>query len=303
MKTKKKGMMSFNSIPEFHKLLGTAEPGNPLVSVINCEDLGEYVNEISEKAVYNFYIVVLIKRFDGKIRYGQNYVDFNHGRISFFSPGQILSTNANAKEGWILLIHPDFFRDHPFGKVIKNFGFFSYEIYEALFLSESEEKLLDAVAENIAQECRVNTDRFSQKIIIALIEVLLNHADRFYNRQFITRKHLNNDLLARLEGILTQYFDGEKVSEEGLPSVEDIAAQLFVSPHYLSDMLRSLTGMNTQQHIQNKLIEKAKESLAATTLSVGEIAYQLGFSHSQSFNRFFKTKTDLSPLTYRRTFN
>ncbi|MCF0065541.1 helix-turn-helix transcriptional regulator [Dyadobacter chenwenxiniae] len=303
MKPEKKGMMTFNSIPEFHKILGTAEPGHPLVSVINFQDLGDFATEISEKAIYNFYMILLVKRFDGRIRYGQNYVDFDAGQISFFSPGQILSTNANAKEGWILLIHPDFIRDHPFGKIIKNFGFFSYEIYEALFLSEKEESLLDAVADSIAQECRVNTDQFSQKIIIALIEVLLNHADRFYNRQFITRKHLNNDLLARLEGILTEYFDSDKVSEEGLPSVEDIAAQLFVSPHYLSDMLKSLTGLNTQQHIQNKLIEKAKENLAATTLSVGEIAYQLGFSHSQSFNRFFKTKTDLSPLAYRRSFN
>ncbi|TLV03814.1 helix-turn-helix domain-containing protein [Dyadobacter luticola] len=303
MKAEKKGMATYNSIPEFHKLLGTAPPHHPLISVINCEDLGDYTEEIAEKAMYNFYIVILIKRFDGKIRKGQNYVDFDEGQVSFFSPGQILSTNANALEGWILLIHPDFLRDLPFGKTIKNYGFFSYEIYEGLFVSEKEEKLLGGVVESIAQECQVNTDQFSQKIIISMVEVLLNYADRFYNRQFITRKHINNDLLAKLERILTDYFDSDRVSEEGLPSVEDVAAQLFVSPHYLSDMLRSLTGMNTQQHIQNKLIEKAKESLAATTLSVGEIAYQLGFSHPQSFNRFFKAKTDLSPLAYRRSFN
>jgi AraC family transcriptional activator of pobA len=303
MKSEKKGMMTFNSIPEFHKILGTAQPCHPLVSVINCEDLGDFAEEISEKAMYNFYIIVLVKRFDGKIRKGQNYVDFDEGQVSFFSPGQILSTNANALEGWILLIHPDFIRDHPFGKAIKNYGFFTYEIYEGLFLSEKEEKLLNSVVDSIAQECQVNTDQFSQKIIVSLIEVLLNYADRFYNRQFITRKHINNDLLVRLERILTEYFDSDQISEEGLPSVEDIASQLFVSPHYLSDMLRSLTGFNTQQHIQNKLIEKAKESLAATKLSVGEIAYQLGFSHPQSFNRFFKAKTDLSPLAYRRSFN
>jgi len=303
MKKSKKEMMTFSSITEFHRILGIARPDHPLISVISFEELSSFAPEISEKAMYNFYMVCLIKKFDGKIKYGQNYFDFDEGQISFFSPGQILSADENAKEGWILIIHPDFLRDYPLAKTIRNYGFFSYEIYEALFLSEKEEKMLDSVAHNIAQECQANTDRFSQNIIISHVEVLLNYADRFYNRQFITRKLVNNDLLAKLERILSDYFDSDKIQDEGLPAVEDIAAQLFVSPHYLSDMLRSLTGFNTQQHIQNKVIEKAKQALAGTSLSVGEIAYQLGFSHPQSFNRFFKAKTELSPLAFRRSFN
>ncbi|SEI53167.1 Helix-turn-helix domain-containing protein [Dyadobacter sp. SG02] len=303
MKTEKKEMFTFNSIPEFHRILGIAQPDHPLISVINFEDLGDLAPEVSEKAMYNFYMICMIRKFDGKIRYGQHYFDFDEGQVSFFSPGQILSSDDNAREGWILIIHPDFLRDYPLGKSIKNYGFFSYEIYEALFLSEKEETILNGVADSIVHECRTNTDQFSQNIIVSLVEVLLNYADRFYNRQFLTRKHVNHDILTKLENILADYFESEKVSELGLPTVEDIAAQLFVSPHYLSDMLRSLTGFNTQQHIQNKLIDKAKQSLAATTLSVGEIAYQLGFSHPQSFNRFFKSKTDLSPLAYRRSFN
>ncbi|SDF91484.1 Helix-turn-helix domain-containing protein [Dyadobacter soli] len=303
MKTEKKGVTTFNSIPEFHRILGIAPPDHPLITVINFEDLGDFAPEISEKAMYNFYMICLIRRFDGKIRYGQHYFDFDEGQISFFSPGQILSSDNNAREGWILIIHPDFLRDYPIGKSIRNFGFFSYEIYEALFLSEKEERTLDGLAESIAHECRANTDKYSQNIIVSLIEVLLNYADRFYNRQFLTRKHVNHDLLAKLETMLADYFDSDQVAENGLPTVEDIAAQLSVSPHYLSDMLRSVTGFNTQQHIQNKLIEKAKQSLAATSLSVGEIAYQLGFSHPQSFNRFFKAKTAVSPLAYRRSFH
>jgi AraC family transcriptional regulator, transcriptional activator of pobA len=155
----------------------------------------------------------------------------------------------------------------------------------------------------IEQEYQSLTDAYSQNIIISELEVLLNYADRFYNRQFITRKNANNDLLAKLENILSDYFESDKVKEPGLPSVENIARELNVSPHYLSDMLRSLTGFNTQQHIQNKLIEKAKETLAATTLPVSEIAYRLGFSYPQSFNKFFKSKTNLSPLEFRRKFN
>ncbi|WP_236688483.1 helix-turn-helix domain-containing protein [Flavobacterium akiainvivens] len=292
-----------NSISEFHRILGVTRPEHPLISVIHFEDLGTFAEEISEKVMYNFYMILLVKKFDGRIRYGQNFVDFDEGSASFFSPGQILSTDDNAKEGWILIIHPDFIRSHAFGKTIKNYGFFSYDIYEALFLSEKEETVLNGIIHNIEQEFKSNIDNFSQNIIISQVETLLNYADRFYNRQFITRKQINNDLLSKLDKILNEYFDSEQVQDNGLPKVENLARELHLSPNYLSDMLRSLTGLNTQQTIQHKLVEKAKETLASTTLSVSEIAFRLGFSHPQSFNKFFKSKTQLSPLAFRRSFN
>ena len=155
---------------------------------------------------------------------------------------------------------------------------------------------------NIEQEYRSGIDKFSQDVMISQIELLLNYSNRFYNRQFITRKNANNDLLTKLEMLLDDYFEGERVQEFGLPTVKYVAGKLNVSPNYLSDMLRSLTGQSTQQHIHDKLIEKAKEILTATSLPVGEIAGKLGFETQQSFSKLFKSKTDVSPLEYRNSF-
>lgn len=156
---------------------------------------------------------------------------------------------------------------------------------------------------NIEQEYHSNIDKFSQQIIISQIEVLLNYADRFYHRQFITRKITNHKILNRLEDILTDYFNSEDLVVKGLPRVQDIAESLNVSSNYLSGLLKVLTGQSTQQHIHNKLIEKAKEKLSTTDLSVSEIAYALGFEHPQSFSKLFKTKTNFSPLEFRDSFN
>ena len=157
--------------------------------------------------------------------------------------------------------------------------------------------------QNMEQEYRSNIDKFSQDIIIAQLELLLNYADRFYHRQFITRKITNHKILNRLEEMLTAYFNSGALAKQGLPTVQYIAGELNVSPGYLSGLLKTLTGQSTQQHIHDKLIEKAKEKLSTTGLSVSEIAYGLGFEHPQSFSKLFKTKTNLSPLEFRQSFN
>jgi AraC-like DNA-binding protein len=200
------------------------------------------------------------------------------------------------------MIHPDFLRNYTLGKQIKSYGFFSYTSAEALHLSEKEKESIFGVIKMIEDELALPIDQFSQDVIVAQIELLLHYSNRYYNRQFITRKAANHDLLTRLDELLTEHFDTKKAMENGLPTVQDVAAQLQVSQRYLSDMLRSLTGQNAQQHIHNKLIEKAKEILSSSNLSIAEIAYKLGFEHPQSFNKLFKQKTSQSPIAFRLSF-
>jgi AraC family transcriptional activator of pobA len=295
-----------NSISEQHRLLSLPKPYHPLVSVFNFSDIENGADEMSKNFVLNFYCIAIKKGFTGKLKYGQNYYDFDEGVMSFISPGQLLSkTNDDETpvSGWCLVFHPDFIAQYPLGKQIKNYGFFSYTLHEALHLSDKEEMMIETIFQNIEQEYKSSIDNYSQDVIVSQIELLLNYSNRFYNRQFITRKNANNDLLIQLERLLSDYFNSRQVHELGLPSVHYISNQLNVSPNYLSDMLRTLTGQSTQQHIHNKLIEKAKEFLIATNFSVSEIAYQLGFQYPQSFNKLFKSKTNISPLAFRQSFN
>jgi AraC-like DNA-binding protein len=203
----------------------------------------------------------------------------------------------------MILIHPDFLWNTPLAKTIKQYEFFSYSVYEALFLSDREEAMLNAIVNQIEQVYKANIDRFSQNVIIAQLELLLTYSERFYQRQFITRKIASHELLTRLEDYLSNYFKSGALAKQGLPSVVHIAEALNISPGYLSGLLKSLTGQSTQQHLHNKLIDLAKEKLSTTNLSVSEIAYELGFEHLQSFSKLFKTKTCLSPLEFRHSFN
>ncbi|MFD1141542.1 helix-turn-helix domain-containing protein [Larkinella insperata] len=295
-----------HSISELHRLLGLPTPAHPLVSVI---DLGQtmcFPEEVMKSYMYNFYSVCIKKDFRGKMKYGQHYYDFDHGVMTFFSPGQVLSTITEEDRscvGWWLVFHPDYIRHSTLGQKLKTYGYFSYAVNEALHVSEREEVLITNLMQQIDQEYRSIIDGFSQDVIISHIELLLNYCNRFYNRQFITRKSASNDLLVKLETMLDDYFDGDKVQELGLPTVQYVSEQLAISPNYLSDMLRSLTGQNTQQHIHNKLIEKAQQILTTTSLSVSEIAYQLGFEYPQSFSKLFKNKMNISPLEFRQSFN
>lgn len=203
----------------------------------------------------------------------------------------------------MLLVHPDFLWNTSLAKSIKNYDYFDYSVNEALFLSDKEESIIDSVVQNIKQEYHSNIDKFSQNIIISQIETLLNYAERFYQRQFITRKITNHQILNRLEELLDDYFRNDEAIRKGLPTVQSVAEKLNVSVSYLSSLLKVITGQSTQQHIHDKVIEKAKEKLSTTDLSISEIAYELGFEHPQSFSKLFKAKTHLSPLEFRQSFN
>jgi AraC family transcriptional activator of pobA len=303
-------MNTINSILQFHRLLSLPDPLHPLISIVNLEDVRLKNDPTLEKFMTTFYSVSLKRDVQAKMKYGQNYYDFDKGILSFTAPKkiQILDLkdfdlpNNGAGTGYVLFFHPDFLGKHSIAAAIKNYGFFSYEMNEALHLSEKEEKDIIDIFLKIKNEYQF-IDQHTQDIIISQIDLLLNYCNRFYQRQFITRKPVNNDVLTKMENILDEYFEQEQPLKNGLPTVEFLSYKLHVSPHYLSDMLRSLTGQNAQQHIHEKLIDKAKEYLSSSNLSVAEIAYQLGFEYPQSFNKLFKKKTEMSPLEFRQSFN
>lgn len=305
MKKEDSTIQKFNSISALHKALGFPKPLHPLVSLVNYADIKTPYEELPKALLLNFYKISYKKSLTGKIKYGQNYYDFDEGGLSFISPNQVISSAEDEKNysGYTLLFHPDFIRNYQLDTKIKAFGFFSYSVNEALFLSDKEKQIIFSVFENIREELNSTIDDFSQDVVVSHIDVLLNYSNRFYKRQFITRKAVNHDLLTQLEQTLNAYFEHEKALQIGLPTVEYLAERLNVSPRYLSDLLRSLTGQNAQQHIHEKLIEKAKMYLTATNLTVSEIAYQLGFEQPQSFNRLFKKKTNLTPIEFKQSFN
>lgn len=295
-----------STISEYHQFRELPKPEHPLVSVINFKDIKLLRDDEPKNLTQNFYSIALKRYLNGKVKYGQQEYDFDEGIMFFISPGQVFSIEGDKElkhSGWLLLIHPDFLWNTPLAKTIKQYEYFNYSVNEALHLSEKEEAIITGIIQQIEQEYHSNIDKFSQDVIIAQLELLLTYADRFYHRQFITRKITNHKILTRLEDILTAYFNSDAMIKEGLPTVQYIARTLNVSPNYLSSLLKVLTGQNTQQHIHAKLIEKAKEKLSTTDLSVSEIAYELGFEHPQSFSKFFKTKTNQSPLAFRQTFS
>jgi AraC family transcriptional activator of pobA len=293
-----------DSIPDLHRMLGLPGPMHPLISLVDNTKIAVAMDQLPETFLLSFYKISYKKLLKGRIGYGQGYYDYDEGGMVFTAPHQIISIADDTEFfGATLLIHPDFFRNYPLGKSIKNFGFFAYEANEALHLSQTERTTILEILDHMMRELNNPIDDFSQDVMISYIEVLLNYSNRFYKRQFITRKAVNHDLLTKLEQLLHDYFETEHALNKGLPTVEYLASQMNLSPRYLSDMLRALTGQNAQQHIHEKLIEKAKEKLSTTGLTVSEIAYELGFEHPQSFSKLFKIKTSQSPLEFRQSFN
>lgn len=304
MEKKENAPLKISSISELHRLLQLPKPLHPLISLVDNTEMSVNKELLNRNFVLNFYKISYKFSENGKMGYGQGYYDFNEGGMMFTAPNQVLSTEEEAEyHGYTLLVHPDFIRSYPLAKNIKNFGFFSYDTNEALHLSDKEKTVIVGLLHNILGELNTAIDEISQDVIVSYIEVLLNYSNRFYKRQFITRKGFNNDLLSKMENVLDGYFNRQETLTKGLPTVEFLASELNLSPHYLSDMLRNLTGQNAQQHIHEKLIEKAKEYLTTTNFSVAEVAYQLGFEHSQSFNKLFKKKMNTTPLSYKQSFN
>lgn len=299
---------SLKSIVDFHVLCNLSKPEHPLISLIDYSKVVYPFEDGNVQWIQDFYTIGLKRNVNAKFNYGQQQYDFDAGILSFIAPSQFLNFQVDLEveaepTGWLLLIHPDFMWNTPLSKKIKSYDYFQYAIHEALFLSDKEETTIVDILHNIAKEYQSNIDKFSQELIIAQLEMLLIYAERYYERQFLTRKKSNHEILERFEKVLSDYFDSGSLLENGIPTVTSVAAQLNISPNYLGTLLRMHTQQNTQQHIQNKIINAAKERLSGTALTVSEIAYELGFEHPQSFSKLFKQKTDQTPLEFRQSFN
>ncbi len=299
---------NIKTINQFHQMMELPKPMHPLISLVDYESIKREPFESKVNLKLDFYSISLKTNFNGKVKYGQLEYDFDEGIFSFIAPKQVFRVEFEKGielklSGWLLLIHPDFLWGTALAKKIKQYEFFSYDANEALFLSDKEEKKIIEIIKNIEQEYHSNIDNFSQSVIIAELDLLLTYSDRFYNRQFITRKKDNHRILNQLDTFLTGYFNNVDLAIKGIPTVELIAGNLNISANYLSHLLKMLTGQSTKQFIHDKLIDLAKEKLSTTDLSVNEIAYSLGFEHPQSFSKLFKSKTNFSPIEFRQSFN
>jgi AraC family transcriptional activator of pobA len=305
MKSETPEIIRLGSITEVHRMLGMPGPVHPLVSLMDNSDGQISLCRLPPIYVTGFYKISFITKLAGKFKYGQGYYDFDEGSLLFTAPNQIVGGTERYKDnaGYSLIIHPDYLQGYPLAGKIKNYGFFSYAANEALHLSEQERITIQSIYTIIQAELNSRIDDFSHEVIIAQVELLLTYARRFYKRQFLTRQTVTTDLLHQLEELLNNYFNNETPFNSGLPTVQYLAEALNYTPNYLSDMLRSLTGLNAQQHIHQKLIERSKELLSTTSLGINEVAYKLGFEHPQSFSRLFKIKTQLSPVEFRQAFN
>lgn len=276
---------------------------HPLIAVIDFGKVDDYVNE-GIKVSADFYCIIFKNYNRNYLKYGRKIVDFQDGSLICIAPNQVVEMDYDIElsenmMGWGLFFHPDLIRSTPLNDHIKNYNFFSYEISEALHLSEKEKQILYDCVIKIQTELQENIDVHSQAIIVSSLELLLNYCSRFYGRQFITRKSSNNAVVVQIEKILNEYFKRNDISEKGLPTVKYLAEQVNLSPGYLSDLLKKETGKNTQDHIHFYLIEEAKNILLNTNRSVGEIAYSLGFEYPQYFNKLFKKKTGKTPIEFR----
>jgi AraC-like DNA-binding protein len=303
-------MVRYKTISDWCQAWQLPKPTHPLITVLEVDVTTRLYRGDTATSFCDFYCIAL-KRVTGaeglKLKYGQQPYDFNEGIMAFVSPGQITSLAVEAdvevkQSGWYVLIHPDFLWNTPLATTIKRYAFWGYTANESLFLSEKEEDIIVNLIRNIHRETHTHIDKFSKQIIISQLEGLLNYAERFYHRQFVTREKANYQLLTCLEKVLGDYLNSEQLAVRGLPTVNQVATLLHLSPKYLSSLLRLHTGQNTQQYIHEKLIERAKEKISTSDLSISEIAYELGFEHLQSFSRLFKAKTQLSPLEFRQLF-
>lgn len=296
------------TISDYHRHLGLTKHEHPLISVIHMDTLNPPAQRTGS-FIFDFYLIALKNQKNIKFKYGQHDYGFAEDMLFFMAPKQVLSfetvkeTLQEKPSGWLLLIHPDFIWNSPLAKNIRQYEFFDYSVGEALMLSDKEKAKINSLIDDIEQEYNNNLDHFSQDIMIAHIETLLTYSQRFYHRQFLTRKKAHHQVLDRLEKLLADYFNSDELIRKGLPTVNYVAQQLNMSPTYLSSLLRVLTGQNTQQHIHDKLIGRAKEMLSTTDLTVSEVAYALGFEHLQSFSKLFKSKTSQTPMAFRASFN
>ncbi len=294
-----------DTISQIHKAMGLPEPSHPHISLINAADIEVEEAMLDTTLMYNLYSISKKDNSDG-ILYGRRSYDFHQGTMVFAAPGQLYSPVEQVKlgdmKGWILYFHPNLLRKHSLDNYIRQFNFFNYDVFEALHLSQKEQSITDKIVENIVDEYNKSTDQHSSNLIVSNIELLLKYCQRFYERQFETRQFENNEKLAKFERLLIDHFHAENSSLTEVPDTAFFANQMDLSPHYLSDIIKKETGRTVKEHIDDQVIDRAKNLLHGSEYSISEIAFKLGFNYPQYFTRFFKTKTGIPPKEYRNNF-
>ena len=296
-------LIHLQTINDLHKLFNLGNGYHPLVTVLDCSKVTEQVGQNS-KITTDFYSIMFKNYCKNHIKYGRKAIDFQDGNLICIAPNQTIEIDNEIEEredkmGWGLFFHTDLIRSTSLNEKIKDFGFFHYEVSEALHLSDKEKNIFFELIQKIQNELQENIDIHSQQIIVSTIELLLSYCQRFYGRQLITRSQTNKSIISQIENILTQYFADNKINEQGLPTVKYLADKVHLSPSYLSDLLKKETGKNAQEHIHFYLIEEAKNLLLNSENNINEIAHNLGFEYPQYFNKLFKKKTGKTPLEYR----
>ena len=291
-----------NSISQLHAILGFEKPKHPLITLIDASRLDVPEEEVGAKVITDFYMISLKDKSCG-IEYGRNSFDFEEGVMVFSAPGQIYSPTHAIHQGdihgWMMYFHPDLIRDTHLGAHMDDYSFFNYEVYEALHMSEDEENTINDCIANIKNEYLQRIDNHSRRVIVSNLDLLLSYCLRFYERQFNTRTHQSKDVVSEFERNLKGYFNAQQHLESGLPSIQYFAEKAHLSKHYFSDLLKKETGRTPKDHINDFVIEKAKDLLLGSEQSVSEIAYDLGFNYPHYFTRFFKSKTGHTPVEYR----
>lgn len=297
-----KPIIHLSDISEINRFVKSSTR-HPLVSIVDFSKADEYIEE-GTRISADFYSIMFKNYCTNQLKYGRQSLDFQDGNIICIAPRQILTmdTEIEMKEdrtGWGLFFHPDLLRGTSLANKMSEYSFFSYDVTEALHLSDKEKSILLDCINKIEYELDQNIDNHSQKLIVSNIELLLNYCSRFYSRQFITRKNSNSNIIAQVESVLKEYFNSTRVREQSLPTVKYLSERVNLSAGYLSDLLKKETGMTAQDHIHYYLIEEAKNILLNSDQSVSEIAYSLGFEYPQYFSKLFKQKTGKTPGEYR----
>ncbi|MCG7981775.1 MAG: helix-turn-helix domain-containing protein [Candidatus Thiodiazotropha lotti] len=297
-------IVNIESIAQVHEALGLEPPQHPLVSVLPIDERMVNYDYRDKTYVFGFYQVSFKSGIKGTITYGRNTYDFQEGTLVFSKPGQALQfrdkESTDGEVGWVLFFHPDLIRRSELGRTIDSYSYFSYEVHEALHVSEVEKRILNELVQKIERELTHAIDRHTQKLIISNIELLLDYCTRYYDRQFYVRTNMNQDLITRFEVLLHNYYVEDRAANEGVPTVRFCGEQLNMSASYLSDLLKKETGSNAQQLIQKFIIERAKTQLLNSSDHISQIAYGLGFDYPQHFSKLFKSKTGMSPAEYRK---
>ncbi|MGM5629892.1 AraC family transcriptional regulator [Apibacter raozihei] len=292
-------IVNLNSVDAYNKLRGI-KTLHPLISVI---DLSQAKSIPAQTYNFGLYAIYLKELNCGELKYGRSHYDYQEGTLVFVAPGQVMGIQPNTTKyepkGWALIFHPELIKGTSLGKHIQNYSFFSYDVNEALHLSDKERQIVLDCMGNIQYEIEQSIDKHSKTLIASNIELFLNYCTRFYDRQFITRDNANKGILERFERVLNQYFESDKPLNIGLPSVGYCADELHLSANYFGDLIKKETGKSAQEYIHLKVIDLAKEKIFNVGKSISEVAYELGFKYPQHFTRLFKQKVGVSPNEYR----